>query len=83
MGQLYIDTNRVPSGDPYQKGDNMALNNVNGKRAADKKAFVMANTSYMHPKNYADMQFVIRLVTEIAKKNGFTDEQIKKIRESK
>ena len=61
----------------------MALNNVNGKSAADKKAFVMANTSYMHTKNYADMQFVIRLVTEIAKKNGYTDEQIKKIRESK
>ena len=40
----------------------MALNNVNGKSASDKKAFVMANTTYMHPKNYADVQFLKRAV---------------------
>ena len=61
----------------------MALNNVNGKSDADKKAYRWSKTTYLHPKNYADVQFVIRLVTEIAKKNGFTDEQIKKIKESK
>ena len=61
----------------------MALNNVNGKSAADKKAFVMANVSYMHPKNYADMQFGIRLSIAVLKKLGLTDEDIKKIKESK
>jgi len=61
----------------------MALNNVNGKSAADKKAFVMANVSYMHPKNYADMQFSIRLSIAVLKKLGLTDEDIKKIKESK
>ncbi len=56
---------------------------MNGKSDADKKAYRWSKTTYLHPKNYADVQFVIRLVTEIAKKNGFTDEQIKKIKESK
>ena len=61
----------------------MALNQMNGKSDADKKAYRWSKTTYLHPKNYVDVQFVIRLVTEIAKKNGFTDEQIKKIKESK
>ena len=83
MGQLYIDTNRGPSGDPYQKGDNMALNQMNGKSDADKKAYRWSKTTYLHPKNYADVQFGIRLSIAVLKKLGLTDEDIKKIKESK
>ena len=58
----------------------MALNNVNGKSASDKKAFVMANTTYMHPKNYADVQFLKRAVKALLESHKI---DIKKIEESR
>ena len=58
----------------------MALNNVNGKSASDKKAFVMANTTYMHPKNCADVQFLKRAVKALLESHKI---DIKKIEESR
>ena len=58
----------------------MALNNVNCKSASDKKAFVMANTTYMHPKNYADVQFLKRAVKALLESHKI---DIKKIEESR
>ena len=58
----------------------MALNNVNGKSASDKKAFVMANTTYMHPKNYADVQFLKRAVKALLESQKI---DVKKIEESR
>ena len=61
----------------------MSVQPMNGKSDADKKAYRWSKTTYLHPKNYADVQFGIRLSIAVLKKLGLTDEDIKKIKESK
>ena len=40
---------------------------VQSKSAEDKKAYVMSKTTYLHPKNYADVQFLKRAVKALLK----------------
>ena len=50
------------------------------KSPEDKKAHVMRNVSYMHPKNYADLQFVKRAVKALLKSQKI---DVKTIEESR
>ena len=51
MGQLYIDTNKGSSGDPYKKGDNMP--EVNGKQPSEKVQRLLANWDIKKHQPYA------------------------------
>jgi len=50
------------------------------KSPEDKKAHVMSNISYMHPKNYADVQFLKRAVIALLESQKI---DVKKIQESR
>ena len=50
------------------------------KSPEDKKAYVMSNVSYMHPKNYADVQFLKRAVKALLESQKI---DVKKIEESR
>ena len=50
------------------------------KSAKDKEAYRWSKTTYMHPKNYADIQFVIRAVKALLKSQKI---DIKAIEESR
>ena len=53
---------------------------VQSKSAEDKKAYVMSKTTYLHPKNYADVQFLKRAVKALLKSQNI---DIKKIEDSR
>ena len=50
------------------------------KSAEDKKAYVMNKITYMHPKNYADIQFLKRAVKALLESQKI---DVKKIEESR
>ena len=53
---------------------------VQSKSAEDKKAYVMSKTTYLHQKNYADVQFLKRAVKALLKSQNI---DIKKIEDSR
>ena len=66
MGQLYIDTNRGPSGDPYQKGDNMSVQPMNGKTPNEKVAWLNKNWDVKKHQPYATHQSFVQVRKELA-----------------
>ena len=64
MGQLYIDTNKGSSGDPYQKGDNMP--EVNGKQPSEKVQRLLANWDIKKHQPYATHKAFVKVSKEIA-----------------
>ena len=64
MGQLYIDTNKGSSGDPYQKGNNMP--EVNGKEPSEKVKSLLANWDNKKHQPYATHKAFVKVSKEIA-----------------